>query len=99
MSESTVDLTNFPTALAEALTIDLFPAQILASTILIGLFVFPTLFLSKKFQIPMIATIIMALLSMSFCIAVEWLDYWFLLVVAMIIALMFSGKMRSWVSG
>ena len=97
-AEGEVSLTDFPQQLADKLGIDLFPAQLLTSAIFLGLFLFPAILLAGKDN-AIFAMVIVGLPVMGFCIAMEWLSYWFLLVVAMLIALMFSGKMRDWISG
>jgi len=94
-----VELTEFPQGLANQLGISLFAGQILASTIFLALLLIPTLFVSKKFNVSSIATYVMAILGLSCCVAFGWLGYWFLVMVVMMIALMFSGQMRNWLSG
>lgn len=94
-----VDLTQFPIQLAEALGITTFAGEMLASCIVIALFVFPTLFLTKKFSLSPIASLTMAFLSMGFCVAIGWLNIFFILMISVITALMFAGRMREWISG
>jgi len=90
-----VELDQFDDQLATQLNIGLFPAQVLLTTLIVGLFTFPVLLLSSKPLPP----IIMAILSLCFCIAMSWIGYWVLLILTMIIALMFSGRMRDYITG
>ena len=96
--EGEVELSDFPQQLADKLGISLFPAQLMTSAIFLGLFMFPAILLAGKDN-AIFAMVIVGLPVMGFCIAMGWLSYWFLLVIAMLIALMFSGKMRDWISG
>ena len=93
---STVDLTAFPQGLADRLGISLFAGQILASVIFLMLTLLPTIFLSKG-KNPL-AVLIVGLGSLGFCVAVNWLPYWFLLIVAMIVAFMFAGNVKNWIT-
>jgi len=90
-----VDLDEFDDYLAEKLNIALFPAQLLASAIILAVCLFPTLLLTRN----ILAHLMMGLIAMGICIALGFLPYWLLLIICMITALMFSGKIRDWVSG
>jgi len=93
--DNEVDLSNFPNQLASKLNIPLFAAKLLATSIVLAIFLFPVVLLTKN----PIAHMFIGLVVMGFCIAMDWLPVWFLLVVCMVIALMFSGKMRDWITG
>jgi len=91
MSES-ITLTDFPQNLANALGIDLFSGQILASVIFLLLTLFPVILITKgKNQTLMI---IMAVMSLSFCVAVAWLPVWTLAVIVLMIAIMGANKFK-----
>jgi len=90
-----VNLSDLPQQLSEKLTIPLFAAQLLTTAIFLTLFLFPAFILTKN----ILAHIMIGFIIMGFCIAMEWLPYWFLIIIAMIVALMFSGKMRDWITG
>ena len=94
-----VDLSTFPADLATQLGVSTFAGQVLASTIFLALLLIPTMFLAKKNYFPVISVFIVSFLGLGCCIAFGWLSPWFLLVVAMLTALMFAGKMREWISG
>ena len=96
-----VNFSDLPTKLSEALNIDLFSAKILASIILVCIVLFPALFLAHTFDMGSAMSIIVVVgLPMSgFCVALGWLPVWIFFIVCFIIALMFSGEMRSWITG
>lgn len=94
-----VNMTSFPDNLARQLGIEVYAGNILASLIVIALFVFPTLFLQKKFNTSPLISLAMVFISLGFCVAVGWLDIFFMLIFGMITALMFAGKMRDLISG
>ena len=94
-----VNLSEFPTALANQFGISLYAGQILASAIVIAFFVFPTLFLQKKYNFSPIISLLMGFVVMGFCVALGWLDIFFMLIICLITALMFSGTMRDLLSG
>jgi len=98
-NDDSVNLSDFPQKLADALAIPLFAGQILASTIFIGLFLFPTLLLTRGINEQLIIGLLVGLSTMSFTIAVGWLPWWLLLMVVLITALMFAGSMRNWITG
>lgn len=97
MSSEIVDITAFPQQLADRLGTTLFVGQIFGSLIVLTIFLFPTILLTRG-KNPLIA-IIVGVMSMGLCVALGWLPYWFLIIICMFIALMYSGSMRSWISG
>jgi len=90
-----LNLTSFPKFLADSLSISEFAGGMVASMILTLAFVLPTALYSKTLLPPMF----IGMLSLGACVAFGWLDYWFLLVIAMLIALMFGSKMSSIITG
>jgi len=94
-ADGEVDLTQLPQALADALTIPLFAGQILTSAIFLALFLFPTLMLTRN----MIAPLLMGMIVLGFCTAMTWLPFWFLLIICLLVALLFGGKVRVWITG
>jgi len=91
--EDVVNLSEFPQELAIALTIPLFAAQLLASSIVLALFILPTTFACSKFERDVvIPTLFVGVLSVSFCIALTWLPVWIFVILTFLIALMFSDK-------
>ena len=90
-----LNLTYFPLALADKLSISEFAGGILASMILTLAFVLPTAIWSKT----LIPPLFIGILSLGACISFGWLDYWFLILIAMLIALMFGSKMSGIITG
>jgi len=101
-SGETVNLQNFPQQLATALGVSLFVGQILASTILLCLILFPSIMLAGYFGgsgSVMYALLIVGLPISGVCVALGWLPVWLFLVTCLLIALMFAGKMRELITG
>ena len=90
-----INLTSFPTILADKLSITDFAGGIVASLILTLAFILPTAIYSKT----LIPPLFVGILCLGACIAMNWLDYWFLLLIAMLIALMFGSKMSAIITG
>jgi hypothetical protein len=91
----TVDFSAIPSALADALTISEASAEILMSVVVIMIIVAIT----AVFTTDTIVLIIMTMIGMTLDIALGWLDYFFLVFAALIVALLYSGKMRTVLSG
>jgi len=98
-AESDVDLQSIPTQLAEALGIPTFGGQILISGITMLMFLLPICLLTRKGRGSWIPEVAVTFVIMGFCIAIDWLPYWFLLITCMLVALMFSGTMRDLITG
>lgn len=99
-----VNMLDLPEMLSDALglpdTADYFAGKILATVIILSLFMVPTLFACNRFEKEaLLPSIFVGLLAFGFCIAIGWLDYWFLLVICLIVGLMFAGRMRDWIGG
>jgi len=98
--DEAVNLSEFPLKLSEMMTIPLFAAELLASSIIVALFVLPTVFACSKFKKDVtIPTLVVGIGALGFCIAMGWLPYWFLLVLCLLVALIFAGGMRGWIGG
>ena len=82
-----VNMTAFPTQLAEKLMITDFSANILASLIVIMMFVIPTAIVSKA---DFIVTLLAFFISVFFCVAMSWLDTWIVLFVSLFTVALFS---------
>jgi len=89
-----IDLSEIPQRLADSMNVPLLAGQLLASALILAMFLFPTLLLTNKYNSQSVAVLIMGVSVMGFLIAVSWLPYWFLLIIVLIVALMYSGKMR-----
>ena len=94
-----VDLTQFPSDLATQLGVSTFAGQLIASGIMIALFVFPTIFLSKTFRLTDAISIVMAFISMSVCVALGWLPVWVFAITSLLIAFLFARSFMGLGSG
>lgn len=91
-----IDLTAFPQALADQLGITLFAGQICASLIVLLLAMLPVVAYTRgKNQF---AILLIGLVSLGFVTAVGWLPYWFMVIIVLLVAFLFSGQMRSWIT-
>jgi len=61
-----------------------------------ALFMFPTLILTRGKTNQMYAILFVGFLVMSVCIALTWLPYWILLIVGLLVASLWSGKIKGW---
>ncbi len=81
-------LSNFPEHLASKLHISTFAGGLLASLILTSAFMLPTAIWSKSLY----PSLVVGLMCLGLSVAFGWLHYWFLLVIAFLLALMFGSK-------
>jgi len=88
--DEVVDISQLPARLAEALNAPLFAGQILASAIPFCLICFPTFLLTKS----NIAHISAIILCLSLTIALGWMPYWILLILAFIIAFLYANQIK-----
>jgi len=94
-----VNLSDVPTKLGEALGIGTFAGQMLMSGIFMLMFLLPICMLTRKGRGSWIPEVAVTFVIMGTCIAIGWLPYWFLLIIGMFVALMFSGTMRDLITG
>jgi len=96
MSAGEVNLFDLPSRLAEMLNIPLFAGQILATGIVMLVFLLPVLYLTRGKSV--VATLFSGFIALCLCIAIGWLPVWILLVLVLLIAAMWSGKIKEWVT-
>lgn len=92
---SAVDFGAIPEAVAEALTISEFAAEVLISTVVILVIVAATAIFTQE----PIVLIIMTLLGITVDIAFGWLDYFFLVFACLIVALLYSNQIKNLITG
>lgn len=97
--EDTVNLQDLPVQLSERLNIPLAAAELLTASLFLGWFIFPGLLLAKDNVPQSLVVAILGLPIYGFAILMGWLDYWFLLIVCLLMALMYAGKFRQILSG
>lgn len=98
-ASSNINFSDIPPKLGEALGIPTFASQLLMSGILMLMFLLPITMLTRKGRGSWIPEVAVTFVIMGFCIGIGWLPYWFLLIIAMLTALMFSGRMRDLITG
>jgi hypothetical protein len=59
-----------------------------------ALILFPTFALTKGKDSAMMAILIMGIMGMSICVALTWLPYWILLMLAMLVAFLYADKIK-----
>lgn len=91
-----LNLTAIPEGIASNLGIDSFSGGILASAILMFIMLIPVALWEKE---GMWAKLIIGLIGMGFCIAIQWLPTYFMIIITVMLALMVSSRARGWISG
>lgn len=94
-AEGNIDLTTFPEYLAEKLGVDVFIGRLIAACIILGLCLFPTLALTRN----PLSHLFMGMIALCITTALGWVPVWVLLVISMLVAMLFSSKIRNWISG
>jgi hypothetical protein len=92
-----LDLSVWDNSLSTLLGIDLFSAGIFLTTIFMVVFLTPTLYATRKS--PLIPCLMVGFPVLGFAIAIGWLPYYFLLIIAMLISLMYANTFRKALSG
>jgi len=94
-AQDEIDLSTFPQGLADTLNISLFAGQLLASVIMMLIFMLPVVVYTKTLLPPLFV----GLLTLGFCIALGYLPVWFLLIISMLIAVLWGSKISGWITG
>ena len=91
----TVDFSQIPAALADALTISEFGAEIMISMFVLLIFVSVTAIFTRD----TIVLVIMSLMALTLDIALGWLDPFFLVFASLIVALMYASQIKTVLGG
>jgi len=97
-----VDLAAVPQQLATALGVNLFVGQLISSLLFMALFLFPGMLIAGFYGgegAVLYTVIILGLSTSGVCMALGWLPLWLYLVLCLLIALMFAGQARGWITG
>ncbi len=99
--EDDINLLTLHEALGERLGVGTFAGGLIASSILLMMGILPTALInrSRKGGGGPIAELFIGFVIIGVCVAITWLPFWIILLLCMIVALMFSGKMRDWITG
>jgi type III secretory pathway component EscU len=90
-----VNLLDIPKHLAKAFGIPEYAGRLLASICLTMIIMLPILLWARNLYL----MLIIGLSCLGFCCAIGWLDFWFMLIICLIVAGLWSGKMRGWLTG
>ena len=94
-NDDTINLLEIPDHLATALGIPLFASQLLTCSLVMLIVLLPIAIFAKRNTI---LTLIIGFTLMGFFIAIGWMPFWFLLVIALLIASLWSAKIKGWIS-
>jgi hypothetical protein len=92
--DNTVNLLDIPQHLANALGIPLYAGKLLASLCVTFIFMLPVMIFSRN----LFALLFTGLLALGLCIGIGWLEVWYLLIIILIVASLWSGKVRGWLT-
>lgn len=92
---TSLDLTIIPQGLADRLGISLYAGELLASVFIMLIFLLPVLVLSDKLVLQMFVSFVVA----CFCVTIGWLDFYFLVMYTVLIALLYAGTVRKFITG
>jgi|Deesub1362A_J573_1020465.scaffolds.fasta_scaffold00566_20 hypothetical protein len=90
-----VNILELPKHVSEALGIPEFASQLLVCSIFMMMILLPIAIFSKG---NLILSILVGFVLMGFFIAVGWMPFWLLLILALIIASLWANKIKEWVS-
>lgn len=93
------NLTALPDRVAEHMVLDLFPAQMLCCGVMLLLCLIPTTIIARSKKSSWIPELAVTIIVLGFQVSVGWLNVFFLVIISFIIALMFAGKMREFITG
>jgi len=96
-ADKNVNFAELPNQLAERLNISLFAAQILISSIILGIGLFPTLILTRG-RNPL-AALLIGMCLLSFCIALGWFPVWIFVLICFLIAVLFAKQITKVLGG
>lgn len=91
-----LNLSSFPQALADKLSISAFAGGIIASLILLLMFTLPVALFSKG---NLILVLFVGFATFGACVALTWLPFWFLIIIVFVVAVLFSQKIGKMISG
>lgn len=90
------NLLDIPQGIATTLGISVFAAGLLVSIVLLMVCVLPFVILTMRSRGNgvMIATLIVGMSVLGFCVAVAWFPIWFFAVLIVLVGLMFGAKIK-----
>ena len=88
-----ISFVDIPSLVADKLNISIFASGLLCSGIILFMVTLPVIIILRGKNV-MLFTVIVQIIFMGFCIAITWLPYYFLIIYGLLVALLFSGKIR-----
>lgn len=95
-SNEQVNLLEIPSRLAKALGIPEFAGQLLTCALVMLIVLLPIAIFSKG---NMLLSMMVGFILLGFFVAVGWMPYWFLLLIGLIVAGLWSSKIGKWIAG
>lgn len=98
--EENVNLMDLPKQLSERLGLptsgDYFAGKLLASMILLIIFLFPTLFLCARFNKDVVfPAIFVGLTVLGFCVALGWFPVWSFVLIILLVAIIYANTLAN----
>jgi len=93
-----LNLMDIPEYLGDKLGIGPFAGGLLATAILVMMIMLPSAMLIRGKHASLFM-LIEGLCIYGFCTAIVWIPIWLMIVLCMLLALLFSGNVRDWLSG
>lgn len=100
-AETEISLLALAEQLGVRLGVGTFVGGLICSVIFLMATVMPIALInrSRKGGGNFVAELVIGVVVLGVCVGLTWLPFWFLLVIVMLLALLFSGKMRSYIGG
>lgn len=94
-----INLTDIPLRVAESLNTYPFAGQLICSAIFMMILILPTTIITRSKHSSWIPEIAIVLISMGICVGIGWMPVFFFLMLCLIVAILFAGKMRDTITG
>ncbi len=89
-----INLFDIPEALGEKLGVDAFAGGLLASAILILIFILPTTMLLRGSRHTTLIVMALLIFLYGFCVAISWIPVWTVIVFTFILSLLFAKDIK-----
>jgi hypothetical protein len=90
-----VNLLDLPKKLADALGIPQYAGQLLACTFILFMVLLPIAIFSKG---NMLLMLMVGIVCLGFFVAIGWLEFWYILMIVLVVAGLWSAKVRGWLT-
>ena len=94
-----INITDIPYRVADSLNVDLFAGQLICSCVFVMILLLPITMIARSKHASWIPEVAITLITLGICIGIGWLPVWFLLILALLVALMFSDKITGVITG